>query len=305
MKILICGSTGMVGKNLVELAPKEVELLIPNRLELDLSNYELTFDYLVLHKPDLIINCAGIVGGIQANMSEPVRFLLENIDINRNVIWAAFNSKVKNVLNLGSSCMYPRSAINPIKETEILNGELEPTNEGYAIAKIMTQRLCSYINRQYSEFHYKTIIPCNLYGKFDKFDPKFSHMIPAVIARILDSKNKSLPFVEIWGDGTARREFMFVEDLATIIWEMVDRFEEIPELMNVGLGKDYSIAEYYKKIAAVIGYEGQFKFDLSKPIGMKQKLVDNSIQTNLGFSNKYTLEEGISKTYNYYLTTLK
>ena len=200
--------------------------------------------------------------------------------------------------------MYPADAVNPLKEEMLLSGKLEPTNEGYAIAKILTQRLCSYLNSENSGYSYKTVIPCNLYGKHDKFDLEFSHMIPAVIRKIHEAKIGNISNVEIWGDGNARREFMYAGDFAEIVWNLLSDFKKIPELLNVGLGKDYTINEYYHIISKVIGYNSEFYHNLEKPVGMKQKLVDVSKLKNLGIFAKTSLEKGIAETYKYYLTTL-
>lgn len=303
MRVLITGASGMVGQNLANHEGlKSFELLTPERAELDLFNFEAIKKYLAAKKPDLIVHCAGKVGGIQANIREPVAFLVQNIDINRNLILAARESGIKKFLNLGSSCMYPRDHMDALKEEQVLKGELEPTNEGYAIAKIMAQRLCEYISREDSSFQYKTLIPCNLYGRYDHFDPAQSHLIPAVIKKLHDAKIKNEKTVEIWGDGTARREFMYSEDLADCVWECLRRFEEVPALMNVGLGHDYSINDYYSVAAKVMGYQGTFKHDLSKPTGMKRKLVDVSLVTKFGWKSRYSLEEGLKRSYEYFLT---
>lgn len=304
-KILICGASGMVGRNLVGNAPSGYQLLTPDPDELNLLDYDKTLTYLNQHKPDMIINAAGIVGGIHANLANPVKFLLENTDIGRNIVWAAYNANINSLINLGSSCMYPRDARNPLTEDLILKGELEPTNEGYAIAKIFTQRLCSYINRESGSFSYKTVIPCNLYGKYDKFDIEKSHMIPAVIQKIYDAKINNKNIVEIWGDGTARREFMYAGDLADMIWQLVEKFNIMPELMNLGLGFDYTISDYYRAVAEVVGYHGNFTYNLSKPVGMQQKLVDISIQSNLGLTHSHSLREGIRETFEFYLEQIK
>ncbi|MDA3890388.1 MAG: NAD-dependent epimerase/dehydratase family protein [Salinivirgaceae bacterium] len=304
MKILICGADGMVGKNLVEKAPKNVILLTPDISTLNLLDYQQTINYLQTHKPDAIIHAAGIVGGIHANIAQPVKFLLENTEMGKNLVWSAFNSGIKQFINLGSSCMYPRNAENPLQESMILTGELEPTNEAYAIAKIFTQRLIAYITREHPDYQYKTVIPCNLYGKYDKFDPKHSHMIPAVIRKLHEARISNAKTVEIWGDGTARREFMYAGDLAEMIWHLILIYEKTPPLMNLGLGYDYSINEYYQIIADVIGFDGVFKHDLSKPVGMKQKLVDIRLQESLALKPKHSLKEGIEKTYQYFKTQI-
>lgn len=299
-KILIFGASGMVGRNLTENCPKDIEILCPSRQLVDLSNSNLVESYLNKKKPDLIINCAGKVGGIQANMAKPYDFFLQNLIINQNLILASKQSGIKYFLNLGSSCMYPRKAENPLKEESLLTGELEPTNEGYALSKIVAQRMIQYLSKEDSSLCYKTIIPCNLYGAYDKFDKHNAHMIPGVISRIHEAVENGTNQISIWGDGKARREFMFAEDLAKIIWDIIPIIEKIPEIMNIGLGIDHSILDYYNVIAKTIGFKGRFEFDLDKPIGMKQKLVDNSIQLKFNLRAGHTLEEGIKLTYEYY-----
>ena len=301
MKIFITGANGMVGKNIVNNTPFDIEILTPSHNELDLLNFSDTNNYIKSNKPDLIIHVAGIVGGIQANIANPVKFLVNNIEIGKNIITAAKQNNIKNLLNVTSSCMYPRNAENPLKEHDILTGELEPTNEGYAIAKIFTQRLCSYIVTEDNSFNYKTIIPCNLYGKWDKFGENNSHMIPAVIKKLYNAKQSQKEVVEIWGTGNVRREFMYAGDFADFIWYAVNNFEKMPYLMNVGLGHDYTINEYYNVISQVVGYKGKFTHDLSKPEGMKQKLVDISKQTKFGWKPKTSLRDGVEKTYKYFI----
>ena len=291
----------MVGRNLIDLCPKSVELICPSRAELDLIDAHSVQVFIKNIQPDLIINCAGKVGGIKANMAEPFSFFVDNMLINQSIILGAYNSNVKYLLNFGSSCMFPRNAENPLKEDLLLTGELEPTNEGYALAKIAAQRMISYLSFEHPELCYKTVIPCNLYGKYDKFEEDKAHMIPAVIARMYQAVVENKSIVTIWGDGSARREFMYAEDLAYMIWTLLDNFEDMPQLMNLGLGVDYTIFDYYKTIAEVVGFKGEFEFDLSKPIGMKQKVVDITLQNNLNLSPQHTLNQGINKTFNYYL----
>jgi GDP-L-fucose synthase len=301
-KVLLTGGRGMVGKNILEhpLAI-DFDFLAPTSANLDLRDFAKTQDYFSKYLPDFVIHTAGLVGGIQANMTRPVDFLVENVDLGRNVIMASRNTGVKKLLNLSSSCMYPRNAENPLIEDLILQGELEPTNEGYALAKIFAMRLCEYIHKEDSSFNYKTFIPCNLYGRFDKFDPKHSHLIPAIIHKVHLAKLNNEKIVEIWGDGTARREFMYAGDLADAILRSISNFEGTPYLMNIGLGHDYSINEYYETVAKVVGWKGEFVHDLSKPVGMKQKLVSIERQKNWGWSAVTSLEEGISEAYEYYL----
>jgi len=300
-RVYISGSQGMVGSNIIDRAPQNFQLITPKHEELNLLNFNDLDRFLNANKPDIIIHTAGIVGGIQSNIANPVKYLVENVDMGRNLLLAAKKNEVKRLINLGSSCMYPKDAPNPLKEELILKGELEPTNEGYAIAKIYTQRLGEYIKREDQQFNYKTIIPCNLYGKWDKFDPRYSHMLPAAIRKIHKAKEEGQDVVEIWGDGLARREFMFATDLADFIWFAISKFDEAPDLMNVGLGYDYTINEYYQMIAKVIGYTGRFVHNLSKPVGMKQKLVDITKLEAFGWKASHSLEEGIKDTYRFFL----
>ena len=198
--------------------------------------------------------------------------------------------------------MYPRDAENPLQESLILQGELEPTNEGYALAKIICTRLCEYITNSEEGFMYKTIIPCNLYGKYDKFDSKRSHMIPAVIRKIDEARENEDNTVEIWGDGLARREFMYVEDLVDFVSHAIKNMNMMPQNLNVGLGTDHSINEYYQTVANVVGYKGDFVHDLAKPVGMKQKVIDTKLLNEFGWKFKTSLEKGIKKTLHYYKT---
>lgn len=292
----------MVGRNVLEHPLiEEFEVLAPRSKDLDLRDYSAVQSYLANNQPDIIIHAAGKVGGIQANMREPVRFLMDNLDMGRNIVWAAHQTGVKRLINLGSSCMYPRNNDKPLPEELVLKGELEPTNEGYALAKITTARLCEYIMREDSAYQYKTLIPCNIYGRFDKFDPAHSHLLPAIIHKIHQAKTKGERSVEIWGDGTARREFMYGGDLADAILRSLRTFDALPVLMNVGLGHDHTITEYYEAAAAVMEYKGSFQHDLTKPVGMARKLVSIERQKAWGWAAQHDLRAGVEKTYEYYL----
>ena len=301
MKILITGSNGLVGRNLLESPRcKRYEILAPSHKELELLDKDAVLNYLEKNRPDMVIHAAGTVGGITANMQQPLKFLIENLDMGRNVIYGAYRAGVKKFINLGSSCMYPRNHDTPLTEDMILTGELEPTNEGYAIAKVACARMCSYITRENPDFQYKTLIPSNIYGRWDKFIGDKTHMIPAVIHKIYRAVVDRQDTIEIWGDGLARREFMYAGDLADCSWEAVERFDELPELMNVGLGVDYSVNDYYETIAKVIGFKGKFTHDLTKPAGMKRKLTDVSRMLKFGWRPKTTLEDGIRQTVEFY-----
>jgi GDP-L-fucose synthase len=305
MRILLTGGSGMVGRNLREhpLA-SQFEISAPASSELNLLNRDAVAQYIQELRPHLVIHAAGKVGGIQANMADPVGFLVDNSLMGIHVIQEAARAGVNHCVNLASSCIYPRHAANPLHENQILTGELEPTNEGYALAKISAVRLCEYIRQVDSTKAYTSLIPCNLYGRYDKFDPANSHMIPAVIRKIHEAREAGLPSVEIWGDGEARREFMYSGDLADCVFTVVEKMladESIPPLMNVGIGVDYSINEYYQAVAEVIGFKGSFSHDLDKPVGMRQKLIDSSQIHGIGWSANTSLHAGIEKTYEYFL----
>lgn len=304
--ILLTGGSGMVGSNIIDHEySTKYKILSPSSSDLNLLNYQNTENYIAFNKPEFVIHAAGIVGGIEENMSYPVKFLFNNMQMGLNILMASKTKKIKKFINLGSSCMYPKNVENPIPEDLILKGELEPTNEGYAIAKSASSRLCEYITREDSSYLYRTIIPCNLYGKYDNFNYDSSHMIPGVIKRIHDAKNNNSEFVDIWGDGLARREFMYAADLADFIYYAVENFNKMPQNINVGLGFDYKIIEYYKIIADIIGYRGKFNHDMSKPIGMKKKLIDIKKLNEFGWSHQTSLESGIKKTYDYFLDKVK
>jgi GDP-L-fucose synthase len=300
--LLLTGGSGMVGRNILEHpAAGDWTILAPASRELDLTDAGTVSAYVETHKPDLVIHAAGQVGGIQANMAHPVAFLERNTAMGRNIIMAAYQSGVRNFLNLASTCMYPRTAANPLREEMILTSELEPTNEGYALAKIMATRLCQYIRREDESAQYKTLIPCNLYGRHDKFDPKHSHLLPAIIHKVHLAKQNGEKTVEIWGDGTARREFMYAGDLADAVMKAAADIDALPELMNCGFGHDHTINAYYEIVADVIGWDGAFTHDLSKPVGMKQKLCATDRQDSWGWTAPTSLREGIKTTYDFYL----
>ena len=290
----------MVGRNATDkLLERGFDVLAPTRKELDLIDSREVTRYFKSNKIDIVIHAAGLVGGIQANIEKPYSFLSLNSQIALNVISASIETGIERLINLGSSCMYPKDCQNELTEDLILTGPLEPTNEGYAIAKIMASKLCDYALSEFG-LSYKTLIPCNLYGKYDNFHPVRSHMIPAVIRKVHEA-TKTNNIVEIWGTGEVRREFMFVEDLIDFITWSLDNYNQLPSMINVGLGHDFSIKEYYESIAEVIGYKGEFTYDLSKPEGMNRKLCSIQKQNQLGWTPKHSLKQGLEKTYQFYL----
>lgn len=302
MKIFVTGGSGMVGRNLLDnpgLAGHHV--MAPSSSQVDLRDRQALLAFVQENRPDLIVHCAGKVGGIQANLQDPVAFLAENLDMGMNLVLAARQAGIPRLLNLGSSCMYPCEAPNPLREDMLLTGGLEPTNEGYALAKLTVARLCQYVTRETrGSMRYLTIIPCNLYGPWDKFDPERAHLIPAVIAKIHRAMLRGVDTVTVWGDGSARREFLYAGDLADFIRFALGRLDTLPELMNLGLGLDHTILEYYTTTAQVLGWRGRFVHDLDKPVGMQRKVVDTSIQETLGWAPSTSLEEGIRKTFAFY-----
>ena len=299
--LFLTGGSGMVGQNIqAHKSAKNWDILAPTSAELDLTDPKVVRAYIKMNKPDLVIHAAGRVGGIQANIAHPVDFLDSNNVIGRNVIMGSWREGVQNLINLGSTCMYPAAAPNPLSEDMILTGSLEATNEGYALAKIMAMRLCDYINREDPKARFKTLIPCNLFGPHDKFDPKHSHLLPAIIHKVHQAKIEGAPNVEIWGNGTARREFMYAPDLADAVFRAASDIETCPELINIGLGHDFTINEYYSEVADVIDWQGKFIHDLTRPVGMDQKLCDTRRATEWGWSAPTSLHVGTEETYKFY-----
>jgi len=302
IKVLITGGSGMVGKNILEHPhAARFDILHPTREKLDLMKIDLVEEYIRYHKPDIVIHAAGLVGGIQANLENPLRFLDENMTIGRNVITTSFKVGIRSLLNLGSSCMYPSEANNPLTEDQLLSGPLEKTNEGYAIAKLVSLKLCQYINNLGGELNYKTLIPCNLYGKYDYYQSNRSHFIPAIIQKIHYAKLNGINTVNVWGDGKSKREVMFAGDFAELVWNAVDNLGILPNIMNIGVGKDLSVVQYYEIISDIIKWQGKLDFDKSKPNGMRQKLCSTKHQQILGWTTKTSLQTGLELTYNSFL----
>jgi len=295
MRILLTGGTGMVGRNILADPRAEAhEIWAPSRAELDLLDAGACRRFVADLAPDLVIHCAAVVGGIQANIDGGGRFLGENLAIGLSVIGAARAAQVPRLINLASSCIYPVGAESPIPEHRLLSGALEPSNEGYALAKLATWKMVQSYGREVAGATWRTLVPPNLYGRFDHFHARRSHMMAAAILKIDTALREGRGSVEIWGDGAARREFLFAADLADFVWRFCDRLGELPETMNVGVGGDQAIDEYYEAVAAAMGYRGGFTHDLARPVGVRRKLLDVSGQRRLGWSPPTSLAQGLA-----------
>jgi GDP-L-fucose synthase len=309
-KIYVAGHRGMVGSALVRrLQDAGCEnLLLKTQAEVDLEDQQQVRDFIQAEKPDHVFLAAARVGGIHANNTYPARFIYSNLMIAANVINAAHKSGVQNLLFLGSSCIYPKLAPQPMSENYLLTGVLEETNEPYAIAKIAGVKLCESYNREYGT-DFRSIMPTNLYGTNDNFNLKTSHVLPALLRKFHEAKVANSPSVEIWGTGAPRREFLHVDDLADacLFISCLPKEEYAahtkPRLshLNIGTGTDVSIAELAGVIQGVVGYEGDIKYNSNYPDGTKRKLLDVSAVTNLGWKARIGLEEGIAATYRWYL----
>jgi GDP-L-fucose synthase len=300
-KIYIAGHRGLAGGAIWrKLESSGYQNLIgrPSK-ELDLTDRDRTFQFISEELPDVIVDAAARVGGIQANNSFPAEFLSENLQIQTNLMDAANKYEVDKLLFLGSSCIYPKFAMQPIKEDSLLTGALEPTNDAYAIAKIAGIMQVQASRRQYGR-HWISAMPTNLYGPGDNFHPEHSHVLPALMRRIHEAKINNLPEVVIWGSGTPRREFLYVDDLADACIFLLNHYDS-PDTINVGVGSDVSISDLAKLIADVVGYEGLLSQDLSKPDGTPQKLLDVSRINSLGWEARTSLDVGIDKTYRWFL----
>ncbi|HPH12128.1 MAG TPA: GDP-L-fucose synthase [Thermotogota bacterium] len=301
IKIYIAGHQGLVGSALFGKFHQKglTNLITRDRKDLDLIDQAETLRFFKNNTPGLVVLTAAKVGGITANIKYPADFLYENLMIAANVIKSAFDTGVKGLLYISSSCIYPRLSEQPMKEESIFSGPFEPENEGYSIAKITGLKLCSFFRKQYGVDYY-SVIPTNLYGPRDHFDPASSHVIPALLKRFHEAKENSEKKVTVWGTGDARREFLFVEDFVEAIYLLIS-VRHGYDTLNIGFGKDITIRELAETISDVVGYKGKIEFDSSKPEGMKKKLVDNSRISNLGWKPKTSLEEGLLKTYDWFL----
>lgn len=306
--IFLAGHRGMVGQAIHRrLQAEGAEVLTADRAELDLRDGAAVGAFLAQHRPSQVILAAAKVGGIHANNTYPADFLFDNLAIQNSVIQGAFAAGVQQLLFLGSSCIYPRDAAQPMKEDALLTGPLEPTNEPYALAKIAGIKLCESYNRQHGT-DYRAVMPTNLYGPFDNFHPENSHVLPALLRRFHEAKLAKAPEVVVWGSGTPMREFLHVDDMAEASLHVLrlDRAayeahtQPMQRHVNVGTGVDVTIRELAEQVAAVVGYEGQLSFDASKPDGTPRKLLDVSLLAQLGWRAHIGLREGLAETYAWF-----
>lgn len=302
-RVYVAGHRGMVGSAIVRrLAAEQCTLLLADRAELDLVRQDATERWIAATRPDVVIVAAAKVGGIRANDAFPVDFLADNLSIELNLIRASHAAGVKKLLFLGSTCIYPRLARQPMSEDQLLAGPLETTNEWYAIAKIAGIKLCQAYRKQYGA-DYISAMPTNLYGPGDNYHPEHSHVVAALIRRMHEAKVAGDPAVTIWGTGTPRREFMHVDDLADACVFLLRNYSS-DEIVNIGCGEDMAIAEFARLVAKVVGYAGDLRYDPSKPDGTPRKLVDVSRMSGLGWNARIGLEDGLRRTYADYLATL-
>lgn len=298
-KIFVAGHRGMVGSAIGRaLSARNCDVVVADRSTLDLRDQAAVRSFFTMARPDAVVLAAAKVGGIVANESYPADFIYDNLMIETNVIDAAHRARVSKLLFLGSSCIYPKQALQPIREEALLSGPLEPTNEWYAIAKIAGLKLCEAYRRQHGD-DFISAMPTNLYGINDNFDLEKSHVLPALIRKMHDAKVEGASSVVMWGTGAPRREFLNVDDLADACIFMLERYSA-PEIINIGWGKDITIKELAHLIADVVGFTGGIVHDTSRPDGMPRKLLDTSRLKALGWQPKITLREGIESTYRWF-----
>lgn len=300
-KIYVAGHRGMVGSAIVRCLKKQGydNLVLRTSKELDLRRQDQVEQFFAEEKPEYVFLAAAKVGGIIANSKHPADFMYENMILEMNVIHSAFVSQVKKLMFLGSSCIYPRLAPQPMPESCLLTSSLEQTNEAYALAKISGLKYCEYLNRQYGT-DYISVMPTNLYGPNDNYHPEHSHVLPALIRRFHEAKEQKLPEVVIWGTGTPLREFLYVDDLADACVFLMNTYSG-NETVNLGTGKELTIAELAELVKKAVGYEGRITFDTSRPDGTPRKLLNVDKLTSLGWTYKTELEDGIAMAYDDFL----
>ena len=305
MRVLLTGGNGMLAGSIAaawEANPPKGELVVATRRDADLRDLDATRALLRRVDPDVVIHAAARVGGISAHIADPTGFLMDNLRLDSSLLTASLDQGVRRFVYFGSSCMYPKDYRQPLVETDLLAGPLEPTNEGYALVKNTSARFCQYVSRQFGHA-YRVLILSNLYGPHDNYS-EGGHLVAAALGKAHHAKTTGASSVDVWGDGTARREFTYVGDIATFTIEHLSDIETWPEILNVGAGIDHTVLDYYRAALAAVEYGCELVTDPSKPAGMQRKLMDSSLARGLGWNANTTLEDGLRETYLSYLESL-
>mgnify|MGYP001171505726 CR=1 FL=1 len=304
MKVLLLGGSGFVGGSIKKfLIKKKIKFYAPSSKKLDLKKINKIENFLIKKKISHIINSAGKVGGILSNIENQKKFFEDNMEINYNLLKAAGKHNVANIINIGSSCMYPKIYKNKMSENYLMSGYLEDTNFGYGLAKLVSSFYLKIL-KENNSLNYTTIVPCNLYGPRDNFDPKSSHLIAAIIQKIFTAIKNKEQSIEVWGDGLSKREFLYVDDFAEFVVNLVKSKLKFPDFLNIGYGTDFTVKQYYKKIINLVNPKIKIFFNKKYPSGMKRKLIDSSLAKKIyKWSPKTSLDKGLIKTIKYYEST--
>ena len=303
MRLLITGGTGLLGSALSRVGRQAgIDVISPTRNALDLKDDSQVRKFLSENRPDSVIHSAALVGGISANIAHPVDFLSENIQVDNNILRSCDEFGIQRLIYFGSSCMYPTNLPNPMTVDQLYSGKLEPTNEGYALAKLVGSKHVQYVSKT-KKVDWRVFISSNLYGPGDHFEPERSHLIAAIIRKVVEAKINHSLSIEVWGDGHARREFTYVEDLAKFTIASLDKLNTLPIMMNVGSGVDYSVFEYYSFVMDALKVRADLELDISKPVGIPQKLLNVMAARSHGWNPETNISVGLAATINWYLTT--
>ena len=303
--VLVTGASGMLGQHLVPmLENRGYQVLAPSREDVDLTDAAATSTYLQSNTIDAVVHCAAYVAGIASSKASKHHSFDANVSMGMNLIRSCLDNKISTLLNVGSATVYPSDAPQPLSETSLGQGAFEGPIEGYALSKYVVYRACAMANEQY-DVAFKTILPCNLFGPYDNFSLETGHMLPAILHRMHQAKEQDNAPIVIWGDGSAKREFLYAPDLADFICFSLENFEALPEVMNVGSGVEVSVKEMHQHMAKITGYSGELKHDLDKPVGRLRRYLDLHHQQRLGWSPKTPFEEALALTYDYLRGTLE
>lgn len=303
--VLVTGATGMLGQHLVPMLENKGHIVLgPSQSDLDLTDAEALSSFIASNSIDLVVHCAAYVAGIASSTTNKHHSFDINVSMGLNLIRSCIDHGVQNILNVGSATVYPSDAPQPLSESSLGQGAFEGPIEGYALAKYVVYRACAMANEQHG-VSFKTILPCNLFGPYDNFSTETGHMLPAILHRMHQAKEQENAPIVIWGDGSAKREFLYVSDLADFICFSIGKFDDLPEVMNVGSGVEISVNDMHQRMANIIGYSGELKHDLDKPVGRLRRYLDLQNQQRLGWSPKTPFEEALAFTYDYLRGTLE